>query len=353
MTMKKSVTKMLKGLEGVKRRTEIRLQQKEITKSEAKDITAQANNYIANLKNILNNYDSSNSEFARVLDYAANKDFIVGLNNFINAFNYKPDIKVLGDAAELFVAYALTTLAEEKNKTAGNLIQEVEKALVGKNPQSLSIKVSDVFNEKQVQKLAKNLKWSVEGDSTLITSSQGTIDIQINDQNLNDTFNSNGLRLSVKNYSGNSLGILGGSSMLSILSIFNNVFANHYLNLLALKKAIPVDDGVKETFEKGVLYRGLAGYRGSGQGVRGTPNLFVVNTHRNGLQAYSVNAILFEAEKNLNALKVSYGSVPKSLNEKVGHFLSGEDARQRIIRLLSDIQKIKISASLNKSQLIG
>lgn len=344
---KRTVDRLIKELENVVKQCRMKLAYGEISKSEANAWIQEAQSYKVELLNKIDKekYKIAQSDLVRVLKNKESQGLIQYINDFVRLFNASSNPDKLGKAGELAAYYSFLALKRKINNTTKELIE-----MVGTKSENLSIDLGKNFTQEEKNKLAQSIQWTIGTESGIIsTNSTGTVDILIQDKDLLDYFNSSSsLRVSMKNYTrDNEIKIFSKASLLSFLSIFELPFANHYLNLLVQKKENTKK--IQETLKLGAAYRGLSGYRGLSfnKSQLNRANLLIINTPKNGMQAYPIEYLLNQVSQNLNLIDLNIDPIPTNLNQREGSKINNlKDARQRIIKLLADIQKIKLSASL-------
>lgn len=270
-----------------------------------------------------------------------------------------PSKKEFGDIAEFTADFCLLKAAGFTDKTVSKLIKSHIQDPLGMQTSSTTLTFSDFIKEEDLKnELSGNYSMEkIQGGRIIVTTlsgSQNTIDIQTR---FEDKITASG---SVKNKNSvyASINILGGAPFTSLFNLVNTDFVNHYMNLLAFSQKYSnwISQRANPLWEKAIMVRGLAGQRS--KAGSGLANVFIV-FDRSGqrFRLFSIQDILFRSlwlENAPKGLELIGDPLPTSVeNTYVGYKSRSlySDASKRIAKIIGNLHKVKISASLKLSDL--
>lgn len=320
----------------------IQLQQliDDITKVEA-SVSNVSNNALQTVKYSLNDPSLKNTLIPRI-------------NETLLKIAHHSMFKATGDLFENAIASMDDRLSKNINHVSDNLIKEIlvgEKGINVKpvsKVESYQVNTRTSLGQKVDQGFSADIGYT-DGDGFKVVSK---VDIQLQYQD--EQYN-----ISAKNYSlknNNSIHLLSSSGLLDILlKNVNTNFINHYLNIVTSKghKSSNVEQMAHQAAKSIVAIEAITGLSQRGGGadylivnnrsqkrVSVIPMYRIIN-HKNWEQFYSIVGYKESDIKKNNIFE-------DSTSGKKYDFLAG---KIRIDKLLSELHKIKISASLNSMAL--
>ena len=310
----------------------------------------------------------------------------------------KPNKDDFGDLGEIGLAYALAVGSSVGKQGISDVMKILDTSLVGKqgsrthyNRLGNGIYVDKVVSDMNTyqyttksgkQKTVMQDYYNYDPDTGQIWSvraSQDTVDISMEFQNnsyLQQKLGVDRLNASIKNvnsiYSKWGTHVLGSAPLMAILELTTTNFVNHYLNLLACNDGYGrsgEENNDLRSYENLIMYatvvRSLAGFRSiDNPNATKYSDCFIVNDRKAKKiyvwdTAHLINKISKLGDGIRDVVSGPTHSLPNSLsNEFVFWTKTGSDiynygaANYRISRIIAQIQKYKISASLHLNKLL-
>ena len=297
----------------------------------------------AELENYLNTH--SEGEMIRKRD---NMNLINDINRVL-AYQSFPRALAIGDIGEIFLAAASAKANDKAEKEGDKLIESIKKSIVGGQGSKATIQ-GNKFDDKYVdlskilvpgwQRIDDNNSWQLQ------TESQDKVDV-------NFEWHGNTLAISAKNYNltdySRTIHVLSGSNLLYLIANENDLFVNHWLNLISTSNRDSGDNSstllamAHETMKITILIKGLTG---QGLGRNAVANTFVLNDrHSRHIYVFTMQQLAKRAIEHLK--NIDFGGYPDGINhEYEGESPSEQLAMVRITNLLKSVYNCKISIAL-------
>lgn len=297
---------------------------------------------IEEVKILINNIRNITEEKINFNDY---KNLKTNLNKAFKLAKFNK--RILGDAFEIWLSaanvYANEQIEEIGDDLVSDLFKKIDLGVSGGGTTKSIIKLSDMstdyVNTEKIKKTLIDMKWSLNDElDAVVKSSQQKVDL---------TFNWNGkeLAISAKNYGlrneTNAIHLLGGTSLLQILTSCSINYANHYLNIAgtgdsALQEA-------RNNLKTVILAKALTGQDLKEAGLADT---FVINARsKKHIYVFTMKDI-FDAYKQ-NPEKINVG------NDLIVKQSWSDSAQNRITNLLASLHAQKLRVSISSKEIIN
>lgn len=274
-------------------------------------------------------------------------------NNLISGYEL-PSKKEFGDVGEFVADFCLLKAAGYANEEVSKMIKKAIASPLGAQRTSTSYDFSGLIEENDLKEIFSqgfNIQKSDGGRTLTVTNlgSQDTVDIQVKFSE-KDILNG-----SVKNVSSlnKPISILGGMPFTALFNLVNTDFVNHYMNLLSFSSDYSnwINEKANPLWEKAELVRGLMGQRGKSSS--NLANIFIVfDRSSQKFRLFSIPDILFKSlwgEASPKGLIQMGAQLPTSVEnnfEGNASTPSYNSAGKRIAKIISQLHRIKLSASL-------